>query len=200
VAQKPDTVTAKNSGGDFQAHSEGQFPAVCVDVVDLGEKVDEYQGKTKVLPKVALVFATGEHHKEGDKGLVLITMEMTNSAADVGKLRPFLESWRGKSYSPEQVAAGLPLHKLHGATGLITVEHVITKSAKTFAKIRSISQLPAVMTAPAGVLDEYARPKFFGDRKAKYADELAKHRATKSTQPEPENPPADDDEDSDLPF
>ena len=200
MAQKPDEVTAKNAGGDFESHPEGQFPAICVDVVDLGEKLDEYQGKTRVFPKVALVFASGEHHKTGEKGLILVTMEMTNSAADVGKLRPFLENWRGKSYTPEQIAAGLPLHKLHGQSALITVEHKITKKGNTFAKVRSISLLPGIMTAPAGVLDEYTRPKFLVDKKAQYAADLAKHRATTSTgDPGPDLPPAED-EDDDLPF
>lgn len=199
MAQKPDEVTAKNSGGDFESHPEGQFPAICVDVVDLGQKVDEYQGKTKVLAKVALVFASGEHHKSGEKGLILVTQEMTNSSADVGKLRPFLENWRGKSYTPEQVAAGLPLHKLHGQAGLITVEHKITKKGNTFAKIRSISPLPSVMTAPTGVLEEYTRPKFLTDKKAQYAKELAEHQAKKGDDPGPEFPPPED-EDDDLPF
>lgn len=200
MPQKPDEVTAKNSGGDFESHPEGQFPAVCVDVVDLGQKVDEYQGKTKVLAKVALVFATGEHHKTGEKGLILVTQEMTNSSADVGKLRPFLENWRGKSYSPEQIAAGLPLHKLHGQAGLITVEHIITKKGNTFAKIRSISPLPSVMTAPKDVLEEYTRPKFLTDKKAQYAKELAEHKAkTPKGEEFPEVPPAED-EDDDLPF
>lgn len=199
MAQQPDTVTAKNSGGDFEAHPEGQFPAVCVDVVDLGQKVDEYQGKKKVLPKVALVFASGERHKTGEKGLILVTQEMTNSAADLSKLRPFLENWRGKSYTPEQIAAGLPLHKLHGQAGLITVEHKITKKGNAFAKIRSISPLPPVMTAPEGVLDEYTRPKFLMDRKAQYLKELNEYAAKGPTDSLPELPPAED-EDDDLPF
>ena len=200
MSHKPDEVTAKNSGGDFEAHPEGQFPAICVDVVDLGKKVDDFQGKTKVLPKVALIFASGERHKTGEKGLILVTQEMTNSAADVSKLRPFLENWRGKSYTPEQIAAGLPLHKLHGQAGLITVEHKITKKGNTFAKIRSISPLPSVMPAPSGVLDEYTRPKFLLDKKAQYAKELAEHEAkTPAGDPGPELPP-EEPEDDDLPF
>lgn len=199
MTHKPDEVTAK-VGGDFEPHPEGQFPAVCVDVVDLGQKVEEYQGQKKVMPKVALVFASGERQKDEGKSLALLTTEMTNSASDKGNLRPFLESWRGKSYTPEQVADGLPLHKLHAQSALVTVEHVITKKGNRFAKIRAISPLPKVMPVPEGLAEEYTRPKFLTDKKAQYAKELAEHKAkTPKADEFPEIPPQDD-EDDDLPF
>ena len=198
MSQKPDEVTAKNSGGDFEPHSEGQVAAVCVDVVDLGEKVEEYQGETKIQAKVALVFASGERQK--DKSLALVTSEMTNSASEKGNLRKFLESWRGKSYTPDQVAAGLPLHKLHGQPGLLSIEHVVTKKGNNFAKIRSISPLPKAMPAPEGVAEEYTRPKFLEDKKKSYAEAVAKHRAAHGGDDPGPDLPEPEDEDSSLPF
>lgn len=198
MTHKPDEVTAKNSGGDFEPHPAGQVAAVCVDVVDLGEKVEEYQGQTKIMAKVALVFASGERQK--DKSLALITSEMTNSASEKGNLRKFLESWRGKSYTPQQIADGLPLHKLHGQAALISVEHVVTKKGNNFAKIRSISPLPKAMPAPEGIAEEYTRPKFLTDKKAAYAEAVTKHRAAHGgDDPGPDLPEAEDGDD-DLPF
>lgn len=201
MSQKPDEVTAK-VGGDFEPHPEGQFAATCVDVVDLGEKVEEYQGQKKVMPKVALVFASGERQKDEAKSLALLTTEMTNSASDKGNLRPFLEQWRGKSYTPEQIADGLPLHKLHGQSALITVEHVITKKGNRFAKIRAISPLPKVMPVAEGLAEGYTRPKFLTDKKAAYAADLAKFRATSPEKSGefPEIPPHEDEDEDPLPF
>lgn len=196
--QQPDEVTAKDSGG-FAAHPEGQFAMVCVDVVDLGLKVDSFEGNTFESPKVALVFVSGERHTDEQKSLMLVTVEMTNSASDRGNLRKFLESWRGKSYTPEQINAGLPLHKLSGNAALVSIEHVLTKRGKQFAKVRSISPLPKGMAAPdATIPAEYVRPKFLTDKKAEYAAAVAKFRGNGGNK-EPALPAAED-EDDDLPF
>lgn len=200
MAQKPDDVTAKDSGGGFDPHPEGQFAVLCVDVVDLGQKVEEFQGKNKVMPKLALVFVSGERQKDDAKSLALITSEMTNSAGEKANLRKFIESWRGKSYTPEQVAEGLPITKLWGQPALISVEHVTTRKGRKFAKIRAVSPLPKGLPAPeARLLDEYTRPKFLEDKKGQYAEAVAKFLATEHDgDPGPALP--DDDGDDPLPF
>lgn len=200
MAQKPDNVTAKNSGG-FEPHSEGQIAALCVDVVDLGQKLEEFKGEKKVMPKVAIIFASGERHQLDGKptDLALVTVEMTNSASDKGNLRKFLENWRGKAYTPAQIAEGLPLHKLQGNPALLTIEHILTKNGNKFAKVRSISPLPSVMPVAEGLLDAYTRPSFFADKKKAYAAALADYRnSTGGADPGPEI--QHDEEDDDLPF
>lgn len=199
MSHKPDDVTAKDAGGGFNPHTEGQFAMVCVDVVDLGVNVEVFPGQEpREVPKVALVFASGERQEDGS--LTLVTTEMTNSANEKANLRRFLEAWRGRSYSAEQVEAGLPIKLLWSQPALVSIEHVTTRKNKKFAKIKSISQVPHGLAAPDGkVVEEYTRPKFLTDRKAAYATALAKHRtATGAGVPEPEYP--GDDEDDDLPF
>ena len=195
MSQKPDNVVAKDSGGSFTPHAEGQFAMRCIDVVDLGVAVEQFPGQEpREMAKVALVFASGEVQE--DKSLTLVTTEMTISANEKANLRKFIESWRGKSYTPEQVAAGLPIGKLAGQTALISIEHVTTRKGRLFAKIVSIGPLPKAMPAPSDdILDAYARPKFLTDRKAQYAAALGRHR---DTGPEPEFPEGDDDDS--IPF
>jgi hypothetical protein len=203
VAQQPDAVTAKDSGGGFAPHSEGQHAMVCVDIVDLGTNVEAYmEQEPQEVPKVALVFASGERQPEvnGTEGeLTIVTTEMRNSASEKANLRKFLEAWRGRSYKPEQVEAGLPLHKLHGLFALITIEHVTTRRGKRFAKIQSVAALPPQVPPPdaKALLATYVRPRFLTERKAQYAEALAKHRGTVGTSPEPATVASDDD---DLPF
>ena len=176
MTHKPDEVTAKDSGGNFSPHSEGQFPCLCVDVVNLGVNVEQFPGQeAREVAKVALVFASGE--RQADESLTLVTTEMTLSANEKANLRKFLESWRGKSYTPEQAEAGLPINKLYGQSALVSIEHVLTRKGRKFAKIVSIGPLPKAMPSPDGkLLIEYERPKFLVDRKAAYAEALAKHR------------------------
>lgn len=205
MSQKPDQTTAK-AGGSFTPHSEGQFAAACVDVVDLGLKVEEFEGKKEVKPKVALIFATGERREveAGKTELAIIQVEMTNTSGQKGNLRKFLESWRGKSYTAEQAADGLPIDKLWGQHALVTIEHKITKAGNRMAKMSSIAKLPEVMKSPAldVAIEEYVRPKFLEDRKKQYAEGVAKFKAENGTvgdDPGP-LPPEDDDSGSDLPF
>lgn len=200
MAQKPDDVTAKDAGGGFAAHPEGQFAMSCVDVVNLGINVEVFPGQEpREVEKVALVFASGERQEDGS--LTLVTTEMTNSANEKANLRRFIEAWRGRSYSADQVAAGLPISKLAGQPALVSIEHVVTRKGKKFAKIKSISPVPQGVTPPpADVVEEYTRPKFLTDRKAAYATALTKHRASLGAgEPEPEYP-GDDDDDDPLPF
>lgn len=173
---------------------------VCTDVVNLGINVEQFPGQEpREVAKVALVFASGE--RQEDKSLTFVTTEMTLSANEKANLRKFLESWRGKSYTAEQAEAGLPISKLYGQQALVSIEHVLTKRGRKFAKIVSIGPLPKAMTAVNGtVLAEYQRPQFLVDRKTTYATTLAAHRATfGDTTPTPEQPIEDDGDDS-IPF
>ena len=203
MTQKPDEATAKDSGGVFESHPEGQFAVVCVDVVNLGLKPEEFPGsEPRESPKTCMVFASGQCQESGE--LIIITNEMTLSMHEKANMRQFLESWRGRSYTPEQAEDGVPLHKLQGQVGLASIEHKITKRGRKFAKIRSISPLPDGMTAPIKeVMDEYVRPDFFAERKKEYRALLDDFRAkqVKADDSYDKMPEAlDDDLDSSLPF
>jgi len=180
MTQRPDATTAKDSGGGFTPHSEGQHGVVCVDVINLGTKLETFPGaEPREVDKVALVFASGERQEAGQ--LVLLTVEMTLSMNEKANLRKFLESWRGRSYTAEQAEKGVPLEKLQGNTALVSVEHITTKTGRRFAKVQSVAPLPQAMAMStdkvAALLEEYERPQFFADRKEEYAAGVLKHRA-----------------------
>ncbi len=205
MAHVPDTVVAKDSGETFAPHSEGQHVAFCVDVVNLGTNVEQFQDQEpREVNKVALVFASGETQREAGKpdDLKLVTVEMKLSANEKSNLRKFMEQWRGKSYTAEQAAQGLPITKLYGQGALITIEHVTTKRGRLFANIVSIAPLPKAMALPdadsAKLLADYTRPKFLNDRKAQYAENLRKHRGDDAI-PNPEHHEGEDDL-ADIPF
>ena len=204
MSQKPDATTAKDGGTTFTPHSEGQHAMVCVDVVNLGLALVEYPGKpVKEVPKAALVFASGERQPE-DNSLKLVTVEMTRSMFETSNMRKFLESWRGKSYTPEQAEAGVPLDKLWGKTALVTIEHKVSKRGRKFGNVASITILHKAIPAPdAAVLEEYTRPKFLETRRAEYAAAVAKYREQVGAGGDEEPPPGEAPEgqpDDDLPF
>ena len=201
-----DQITATNSDAKFAPHPEGQYPARCVDVVDLGEKVEQYPGYPQRLShKCMLIFRTGEQNLEtGD--FIDIGKEFTVSMGEKANLRKALEDWRGKSYTPAQVDEGVPLHKLTGQPALITVEHKTSGKGRTYANLKTIAPLPKQMSESAPSADGYQRAEYIEERKKAYAQEskaFRKAAAAPSMPGDDEDYPGqspEDDDDSSLPF
>jgi hypothetical protein len=129
-------IIAKD-GGSFTPHAEGQFPAVCVDVVDKGIVETTWQGKTKSRHVVRVVFQTDETLESGKPAIASRTF--TLSLGEKSALRPFLESWRGRKFSAEELA-GFDVESLIGAGAIIQVLHE-KKGDKTYDNIVSAMKL-----------------------------------------------------------
>ncbi len=175
MAQQPDKVTATAKGGSFTPHPEGQFAARCVDVIDFGEKVETYPGKPeRLVHKVGLVYRTGEVNEQGEP--IDVLREFTVSMYETANLRQFLEAWRGKTYTGDEVEAGAPLDKLCGVTALVTIEHKTSGQGRTYANLKGIAPLPKMMQSVAPDGDDYTRPEYLLARKAKYAEDAAAYK------------------------
>jgi hypothetical protein len=121
------------------------------------------------------------------------------SMGDRANLRKFLEQWRGKPYTAEQIKAGVPLHKLLGNHGLLTVAQKSNKAGtRIYAEITACVGIPDMMKASCAQYDNYTRAEFWATRKAEYAEAAAKFKAAAGAAPASEEPPAPDDDD--LPF
>lgn len=106
-------------GTTFVPVPEGDYQAVCCDIIDLG--LVESQKWKKMQHKVAIGFqldAAGE-----DLQQYVIFERFTVSMNEKAQLRKFLEQWRGRPYKEEQIIDGVPLHKLEGQNALISVVH-----------------------------------------------------------------------------
>ncbi len=200
-----DTITATATDAKFSPHPVGQFAARCVDVVDLGEKLEQYPGSPQHLArKCLLIFRTGERNNETGE-IIDIAKEFTVSMGEKANLRKFLEDWRGKSYTPAQIEEGVPLHKLTGQPALITVEHKLSGKGRTYANLKGVTPLPKQMAEVAPDATGYERAEYIAERKKNYAQEAQAFRkamaAPPASEPEDEGYPAPlDDDDSSLPF
>lgn len=197
-----DVINAVNTGARFAPHPEGQFGVVCVDCIDLGERVESFQGQpARVVKKCALVFWSGERNPD-TRDMHEVSAEFTVSMHEKSGLRLLLEAWRGKSYTDAEARQGVPLHKLVGQPALVSVEHKPSKAGRTYAKIKSIAPLPKGMARPEIVLDEYARPDFWTERKKQYADEVRTFRGqqTRSHDDDFSDFPSSLEQGDDLPF
>lgn len=196
-----DAITAKGNDSKFKPHAEGQFVGQCVDTIDLGDAVEQYQEQPKKLAhKCALVFRTGERNEQtGD--FIDIAREFTVSMGDKSNLRKFLEQWRGKPYTAEQIEAGVPLHKLTNNHGLLTVAHKRSAADKTYANITACVGIPKQMASSVTTYTDYIRADYWEQKKKDYADAARKFRAEQSPPSDGDDfPNALNDEDDDLPF
>lgn len=196
-----DQINAKGSDSKFRPHPEGQFVGVCVDTIDLGDRVETFAGTpAKLAHKCALVFRTGERN-EATGEYIDIAREFTVSMGEKANLRKFLEQWRGKPYNIEQIEAGVPLHKLTGQPGLLTIAHKTSGQNRTYANITACVGVPKQMAATVHQYTDYVRADYWQEKKDSYAAEARKFRAeqTPTTMDDDDNgyAPADD---SDLPF
>lgn len=190
-----DPYVLKNEGGvQFSPHPDGQTPAACVDFLDLGNRVKTFPGsEPKLVYCVALVFASGELNEAGR--LHEVSKEFTASMHEKASLRKFLEDWRGKTYTKEEVAQGIPADKLVGKTCLLTVEHKESARGRTYASIRGIAPLPKQIPAPT--FTGYVRAPFWEERKKAYATEASQFERDHTPKVHPYPEMADD---FDIPF
>ena len=161
MAHKPDTALAVASAG-FTIHPEVKSVAArCIDVINLGPtviKAFKPTDKDYLCEKVVLIFFAGERDENGKP--LYLKNEFTLTMGSRGRLRPFLESWRGEKYTDEVAKKGIAIEKLFGAPALVSVGHE-QSGDKTYANITSIAPLPKGMKdeiAPlAELLEEYVR-------------------------------------------
>jgi len=114
-----DNVIAKNEPTVFVPPPEGDFPAVLVDVIDLGMCPTKNWGAKW---KIALLFQIDCVNEETGARYVLAE-RFTNSMNEKSALRKFLGQWRGRPYSDDQANAGVPLSSLVGQKAMVTVVH-----------------------------------------------------------------------------
>lgn len=153
-------------------HDEGQFAAICVDVIDLGLNVEKFgEQPAELKDKTVLVFRTeaGEngHPRE-------IAQEFTTSMGKKSNMRKFLESWRGKPYTDEEARKnGIPLDKLDGVGALLTIAHKTSQKGNAYAVIQAIVPLHKKMQDAMPSAAGYKRADFWAKKKDEYAKAAA---------------------------
>lgn len=169
-----DNITVRGDLG-YTPAPEGQYQAVCADVIDLGERLEQFQGLTaRVVRKVAIVFQLSETNPETGKPFEP-SVEKTVAFGPASGLRKFLGQWRGKAYTDAEAAAGVPLAKLEGANAILQIEHKVSASGRTYAKLSNI--MPPLPKMPKLTVKDYERSEHWLQRRADYAQEVQRFRA-----------------------
>jgi hypothetical protein len=181
----------------------------CVDVIDLGRKVEQYQDNPpRIVQKCAIVWASGVTDDRGE--LLTVSKELTvsmgqNSAGVPSALRALLGAWRGKAYSEDEAKNPPPLHKLSGVPALVTVQHKPNKQGtRVYGNVLTVSKCPPKLVDDIGDVSSYTRGEWWAKKKAEYAADLEKHQRTSARASAKPTPPADwqelEEEKDELPF
>ena len=134
-------LTASDSGNsDFKSVEPGTYPATCFRLIDLGTQQSEYQGKPIVKKQVLIAWELPtEIIEEGDfAGQPYgIGKFYTISLHEKSNLRKDLESWRGRSFTAEELE-GFDLRNILGKPCLVSVIH----NDKGNARVSGVMALP----------------------------------------------------------
>lgn len=135
-------------GSEFTPAPEGVWPAVCVDVVDLGV-VDSQFGKKH---KVKLVWEIDQTMEDGKR--FTVQKRYNVSLHEKSTLAKDLKAWRGRAFTPDELK-GFDLDKILGAPCQLVVQHSENEGA-TYANVTGILKAAAVRLSPSG---SYVRMK-----------------------------------------
>jgi hypothetical protein len=138
------STKAKDTGGaDFDPVPAGTHRAVCIGVIDIGTQPSgnpTFPERAKIiinweLPDEEVSLKGGEAGPKVIKRI--ISQDYTNSLAKKANLRADLESWRGRTFTEEELK-GFELKNLLGASCLVSVIHN-AKGGRTYANVQSVS-------------------------------------------------------------
>lgn len=137
-------TVAENTSGTFEMPPAGPVAARCSRLIDLGSQESDYQGEKKMQRKILLSWELAELRTDGTP--FVISRRFGLSLHEKAALRGFLQAWRGRPFTPEELA-GFDLRRLLAAPGMLNIMHT-ERAGKQYANIASISPLPKGMNAP----------------------------------------------------
>ena len=139
-------LTEGASSATYAPAPAGTHPAVCVGLIDLGTLESTFEGETKSARKLLLQFEVTDPELRRDDGRPFtVSKRFTQSLHKKAALRAFLEAWRGRPFTPEELA-GFDAANLLGVPCLVNVQHT-EREGKTFANVASAVKLPRGMAA-----------------------------------------------------
>ena len=133
------SLTVKEtSGGGASAIEAGTYPARCVGVVDLGIQHNDFNGKDQ--EKVILIFElpTERITVDGEDKPRWLSRQYTASLHEKSTLRQHLDAWRGKAFTPAELA-GFDLRNVINAPCMLTITNT-EKNGKKYADIKAVSK------------------------------------------------------------
>lgn len=130
----------EGNGKPFEKHPAGTPVATLIRIIDMGTQEINWQGAAKLSHKIRFVWESSELMADGRP--FLVQREFTASLNSKGNLRPFLEGWRGRSFTDEELA-GFDPKVLIGMPCLLSLVE-----DGEYTNVNAAMRLPKGMEAP----------------------------------------------------
>lgn len=141
-------VKDSGGGGDYAAAPAGAHVARCYRVVDMGTQTVTFKGESKQSHQILISWELPT--KLMDDGQPFsVQQRFTASLSEKAKLRAYLEAWRGRKFTENELA-GFDLQNIIGKPCMLNIVHV-EKDGRTYANIASVMQVPDGMVVPPQV-------------------------------------------------
>lgn len=128
------------AGATYKLPSPGSVQGVLAEVVDLGMVTTEWQGKKREREMCLLAFEIDEMiDREGVEQRMIVHRRFTASLNEKAALRAFLEGWRGRTFTDEELA-GFDLDSIVGVNAILSLVHN-SNDGKTYCNIDSAAAL-----------------------------------------------------------
>ena len=146
-------IASSEGGSNFKKIPQGNYVARCYQMILLGTFEETFEGKTRTLTKVRLVWETPTETAVfvEDKGEqpFSVSKDFTLSLDEKANLRKCLDSWRGKAFTEDE-AKKFNIAKLVGVPCMLNVIHT-EKNGKTYVNIAAVSPMPKGFECPKQV-------------------------------------------------
>lgn len=136
-------IAREPQGSSIPALEPGVYMAKCFMVADIGEQMQDFEGKEVWKPQVIIGWEIeGESVEvDGESRPRTFYKWYTMSLHKRSKLRPDLETWRGKPFTEEELA-GFDLRNIIGAGCQLQLETATKQDGSTYSRIKAIMALP----------------------------------------------------------
>ena len=116
------SIIVSDSGKEYQKPSIGMVQGVCRGIWDIGLQKGSWEGKEIVQPKIIISWEIDEIMADGEFKGKRFTVNgfYTKSLSPKGRLRPLLESWRGRPFTDEELK-GFDIETIIGANCLLNL-------------------------------------------------------------------------------
>ena len=140
-------IVKANSSGGYPPIEAGSYRAICYGIVVEGTFINPFSQREQT--KVRFLWELPDERilKDGKDLPRAISEEYTLTLGEQGKLRPMLESWRGKAFTKQELE-GFDIENVLKAPCLITTMVGISKQGREYASITAVGRLPKGMVVP----------------------------------------------------
>jgi hypothetical protein len=188
-------IVSRPEGGDYEDVPTGLHQAVCVRVFDLGLQTGY---NNMVQHKVCILWEILERKSNGQR--FTVSREFTASLGAKANLTAFLEGWRGRAFTNEELA-GFDLDALVGAPCALNLVEVFSQAGKRFVQVQAAMRLlkgqnPLQVETAPNYIPNFIQKKL----EARMPEAFSPKYRQGAQQPIKPAPPPPDEFSDDIPF